>query len=66
MTSERSRLDGRGDDDLVKLTAAEVLNHAINDEIKHRGAAGISETLACFIEFRIEELLRHINFDSDL
>ena len=50
-------LDGAGFDDPVRNAAAVALDRAINDEIDFRGSAQISETLACFIEFRIAEIL---------
>ena len=54
----RSRFDGYGAGDQIKLISHMILNHAIDDEIEHRGAAQCTESLCCFIEFRIDEFLR--------
>jgi hypothetical protein len=58
--SEPKTFDGAGTDDEVRAIAKAVLDLAINDEIDHRGAAAISETLACFIECRIADALRKV------
>jgi hypothetical protein len=44
--------------DHAKFIAHDVLSRAIEDEARYAGAANITVTLACFIEFRIAEILR--------
>ena len=44
--------------DHAKFIAHDVLCRAIEDEVGYSGGAQIAPTLACFIEFRIAEILR--------
>lgn len=44
--------------DHAKFIAHDVLCRAIEDEACQNGIAQITPTLACFIEFRIAEILR--------
>lgn len=57
MLAPRKSFDGYGADNAVMAQAFHIINAAIADEIAHSGAAVISETLACFLEFRIAEAL---------
>jgi len=52
------KFDGCGDGQAFKAEAKRILDCAFDDEVNHRGTAQCSETLAVFIEFRIEEALR--------
>ena len=52
--------DGFGRGDPVRVLSASILERAVADERGHRGRAELTETLACFIEFRIAEALRDL------
>lgn len=51
------RFDGIGREDPVRALAADIVGAAVDDEIAHRGSAGLTDTLGAFLQFRIAEAI---------
>jgi hypothetical protein len=54
------RFDGAGQSDGVRIEAAMIVTAAFDDERAHRGSLQCTDSLACFLEFRITQALREI------